>query len=128
MCWVVVSFVRWCCIQNFRPLGPLFLGEVEFLVGGWVVRTAIIVSNPTKSKLRLVWFVVRLGFWQFPRQVYPPPLHTGSDMTLKNALIWEPFVRFKKFKGLIRLEFNFLLFGQTVQHLPCNSGIKQTHR
>ena len=52
----------------------------------------------------------------------------GSDVTLKNALIWEPFVRFKKFKGLIRLEFNFLLFGQTVRHLPCNSGIKQINR
>ena len=33
----------------------------------------------------------------------------GYDVTLKNALIWEPFVRFKRFKGLIKLEFNFLL-------------------
>ena len=33
-CWVVVSFVSRGCIQNFRPLGPLFLVEVEF-VGGW---------------------------------------------------------------------------------------------
>ena len=36
LCWVVVSFVRWGCIQNFRPLGSFFLVEVEFLwwVGG----------------------------------------------------------------------------------------------
>ena len=31
--WIVVSFVRWGRIQNFRSLGPLFLVEVEFLVG-----------------------------------------------------------------------------------------------
>ena len=52
----------------------------------------------------------------------------GSDVTLKNALILEPFVRFKKFKGLNRLDFNFLLFGHTVRHLPCNSGINQMKR
>ena len=34
--WVVVSFVRRGRIQNFRPLGPLFLVEVEFLVVGGV--------------------------------------------------------------------------------------------
>ena len=32
LCLVVVSFVRWGSLQNFRPLGPLFL--VEF-PGGW---------------------------------------------------------------------------------------------
>ena len=32
------------------------------------------------------------------------------------------FARFKKFKGLKRLDFNFLLFGQTVRHPPCNSS------
>ena len=32
-CWVVVSFVSRGCIQNFRPLGPLFLVEIEFVVG-----------------------------------------------------------------------------------------------
>ena len=31
--WGVVSFVRGGHIQNFRPLGPLFLVEVEFPVG-----------------------------------------------------------------------------------------------
>ena len=39
LCWVVVSFVRFGCIENFRPLGPLFLVKVEFLGGvdglGW---------------------------------------------------------------------------------------------
>ena len=53
------------------------------------------------------------------------PCTLGSDVTLKNALIWEPFVRIRKFRGLIRLESYFLLFGQTVRHLPCNSGITQ---
>ena len=52
-----------------------------------------------------------------------PPPTLGSDVTLKNALIWELFARLKKFK--IWLEFNFLLFGQTVRHLPCKPGIKQ---
>ena len=32
----------------------------------------------------------------------------------KNALILEPFVRFKKFKGLNRSELNFLLIGPNV--------------
>ena len=71
LCWVIVSLVyRWGRMQNFRPLGPLFLVEVEF-VGGWggwcgwcgVVWTAIIMSNPTR--LGLGWVVVRLGFWQY---------------------------------------------------------------
>ena len=35
LCWVIVSFVRWGHMQNFRPLGPLFLVEVEFVVGWW---------------------------------------------------------------------------------------------
>ena len=64
LCWVVVSLVRWGCLQNFRPLGLVFLVEVEFLVGGvggWVVVwTAIIVSNPTR--LRLGWVVLGWGF------------------------------------------------------------------
>ena len=33
---VVVSFVRWGHIQKFRPQGPPFLVEVEFLGGGVV--------------------------------------------------------------------------------------------
>ena len=38
LCWVVVSFVSRGRIQNFRPLGPLYLVEVEFVGGvGWVV-------------------------------------------------------------------------------------------
>ena len=49
----------------------------------------------------------------------------GSDVTLKNALILEPFVRFLKFKGLNRLEFNFQLFGQIFRHIQCNFGIKE---
>ena len=35
LCWIVVRIVWGCCIQNFRPLGPFFLVEVEFLAGGW---------------------------------------------------------------------------------------------
>ena len=36
LCWVVVSIATRCCITNFRPLGPFFLVELEFLVvGGW---------------------------------------------------------------------------------------------
>ena len=35
LCWVVVSFVSPGRIQNFRPLGSLFLVEVEFPGGGW---------------------------------------------------------------------------------------------
>ena len=32
LCWVVISFVSRGRIQNFRPLGPLFLVEVVFVV------------------------------------------------------------------------------------------------
>ena len=32
LCWVVVSFIRWGRIQNFRPLGSFFIVEVEFVV------------------------------------------------------------------------------------------------
>ena len=32
LCWVVVSIATRCCITNFRPLGPFFLVELEFLV------------------------------------------------------------------------------------------------
>ena len=45
-------------------------------------------------------------------------------MTLRNALLGA-VCPIKIFKGQIRLELHFLLFGQTVWHLPCNSGIKQ---
>ena len=37
LCWVVDSIAGRCCIPNFRPLGPFFLVELEFLWdGGWV--------------------------------------------------------------------------------------------
>ena len=39
LCWVVVSFVRSGRMQNFRPVGPLFLVEVEFPSVGWVVNS-----------------------------------------------------------------------------------------
>ena len=42
LCWVVVSITTRCSITNFRPLGPFFLVELEFLVGGggwWVVKS-----------------------------------------------------------------------------------------
>ena len=65
LCWVVVSCVRWGRIQNFRPLGPLFLVEVEFLVG-WGGLGGINSNYHVKPNLtlRLRWVVVRLGFWQ----------------------------------------------------------------
>ena len=46
--WVVVIIAGWCCITNFRALGPLLLVELEFLwgVGGWC--KVIIMSNPTQ--------------------------------------------------------------------------------
>ena len=53
LCWVVVSFVRWGRIQNFRPLGPLFLVEVEFLVGGGVGWGGMNSNNRVKPNLRL---------------------------------------------------------------------------
>ena len=65
LCWVVVNFVRWGRIQNFRPIGPLFLVEVEFPGGG---RCGGMNSNnrvKPNLRLRLCWVVVRLGFWQF---------------------------------------------------------------
>ena len=56
LCWVVVSFVRWGRIQNFRPpLGPLFLVEVEF-VGGWGGWCA----NPFLCQTQLGWVKLRL--------------------------------------------------------------------
>ena len=61
LCWVVVGIAGWPCLQNFRPLGPFFLVELEFLGGGCKV---IIVSNPTRLWLGCGWVVVRLGFWQ----------------------------------------------------------------
>ena len=52
LCWVVVSFVRLGRIQNFRPLGPLFLVVVEFVVvwGWWV---GVNSNNHVKPNLRL---------------------------------------------------------------------------
>ena len=52
LCLVVVSIATRCCITNFRPLGPFFLVELEFLVGGggWWCKV-IIVSNPTRLRL-----------------------------------------------------------------------------
>ena len=63
LCWVVVSIDGWCCITNFRPLGPFLLVELEFR--WWGVCKVIIVSNPTRLRLCCGWVVVRLGFWQF---------------------------------------------------------------
>ena len=52
LCLVVVSFVRLGRIQNFRPLGPLFLVEVEFLGGvGWC--GGMNSNNLIKPNLRL---------------------------------------------------------------------------
>ena len=58
LCWVVVSFVRLGHIQYFRPLGPLFLAEVEFLVGdgGGVVWCGMNSNNhvkPNQVEVRL---------------------------------------------------------------------------
>ena len=68
LCWVVVSYACWPCLQNFRPLGSLFLVEVEFVwwVGWGGGCKGIIVSNPTRLRLGCGWVVVRLGFWQLP--------------------------------------------------------------
>ena len=55
LCWIVVNFAWYGRLQNFRPLGSLFLVEVEFLVGGgwggWGGCKVIIVSNPTRLRL-----------------------------------------------------------------------------
>ena len=66
LCWVVVSFVRRGRIQNFRPLGPLFLIEVEFLVVGGVVVNS---NNRVKPNFRLSKVVLWLswGFDNFVR-------------------------------------------------------------
>ena len=56
-------FVRWGRIQNFMPLRPLFIVEVEFLGGGWCDVNS---NNRVKPNLRM-WLcsvVVRLRFWQ----------------------------------------------------------------
>ena len=59
---MVVTFVRQGRIQNFRPLGPLFLVEVEFPGGGGV--GGVNSNNNVKPnlRLRLGRAVVRLGF------------------------------------------------------------------
>ena len=33
LCWIFVSFAWYGSLQNFRPIGSLFLVEVEFLGG-----------------------------------------------------------------------------------------------
>ena len=48
ICWVNKIFVK----QNFRPLGPLFLVEVEFLVGWWW-GGGMNSNNRVKPNLRL---------------------------------------------------------------------------
>ena len=51
---VVVSFVSRGRIQNFRPLGPLFLVEVEFLVvWGGVMWCGMNSNNHVKRNLTL---------------------------------------------------------------------------
>ena len=52
LCCVDVSFVRWGRLQNFRPLGPLFLVEVEFLgvVGGMNSNNRV---KPNQVEVRL---------------------------------------------------------------------------
>ena len=57
LCWVVVSFVRWGRVQNFKSLRPLFLVKVEFLVV--VVVWGGVNSNnhvkPNQVEVRLSW-------------------------------------------------------------------------
>ena len=60
--WVVITFVRWGRIQNFRPLGPLFLVKVEF-VGGWC-GVGVNSNNRVKPNLSWVYIELRLG-WGF---------------------------------------------------------------
>ena len=78
LCWIVISFVRWGRIQNFRPLGPLFLVEVEFVCGLWlwVVWTAIIVSNPTSG-----WGYVELWLgWGFDNKDILHQMHSSVQL------------------------------------------------
>ena len=51
LCWIVVSLAWYGRLKNFRPLGSLFLVEVEFVWVGWGVCKVIIMSNPTKLRL-----------------------------------------------------------------------------
>ena len=53
LCWVVVSIATRACITNFRPLGPLFLVEVEFLVVGGVKSDNRVKPNQVKVRLWL---------------------------------------------------------------------------
>ena len=63
MCWVVVSFVRWGRIQNFRPLGSFFIVEVQFVVEVpqhiWEHVTTVSNSNASCFRVGLSW--VALG-------------------------------------------------------------------
>ena len=84
MSWIVVSLIRWGRIQNFRPLGPLFLVEVEFPVGGWWWWwwTAIIMSNLTSGcgylELWLGW-----GFDNFFKSHYQDWDWDSSNLNAK---------------------------------------------
>ena len=51
-CWVVDSIAGRCCITNFRPLGPFFLVELEFLWVG-VKRDNRVKPNQVKVRFRL---------------------------------------------------------------------------
>ena len=53
LCCVVVSFVRLGHIKNLRPLGPLLLVKVEFLVGGWGGGGGVNSNNHVKPNFRL---------------------------------------------------------------------------
>ena len=54
LCWVVLSIAGQVCITNFRPLGPFFLVELEFL--WWVVAVGGVQSDirvkPNQVKVR----------------------------------------------------------------------------
>ena len=92
LCWVVVSIDWWCCITNFRPLGPFLLVELEFRwwVGGGC--KVIIMSNLTRLRLGFGWVVVRLGFWQ----LWPFSLYFSL------FLVWKGPLQRKHFPWVLR--------------------------
>ena len=56
LCLVVVSFVRWVRIQNFRNVWPFLLIDFSFMVGrwwGWGGMVCIFMSNPTSVEVKL---------------------------------------------------------------------------